>query len=261
MSSEKQDQILQAGITDARSLLPSKEGATWDRRDLFQLKGVVWHQALGWGTVEDVARYHIGPDNHLLPGGLPSIAYTFAIRRDGEVLLCNDLEAKPWSQGTKERPGDENAEFISVMFEGLFAGRGVSGKNIGEPSTDQIISGLQLWKVLLNVFGFGPSDLYGHYHFGKPACPGYTLQRIIDAVRRTPEPDNGEHSMLRWYQEGLKRLGYYTGEIDGIWGPLSKRALYRYQSEKGISPLGEFTTKTQSSLAHELSKIRENDNG
>ena len=61
----------------------------WGAREPADLLGLVWHQALGWGTVEDVARYHTGPDSHLRDGGVQSIAYTWAIRRDGQLALCN----------------------------------------------------------------------------------------------------------------------------------------------------------------------------
>ncbi len=45
----------------------------------------------GWESVEAVAKYHAGKTPHLRRGGVESIAYTFAIRREGQIVLCNDF--------------------------------------------------------------------------------------------------------------------------------------------------------------------------
>jgi len=210
---------------------------------------MVWHQALSWGSVEDVARYHIGP-NHMSQDGLPGIAYTFAIRRSGEILLCNNLEDKPWSQGTKQRPGDENAEFVSCMFEGRFWARDVNDPNVGEPTIEQIESGLYLWKLLRDTMSWSKDALYGHYHFGKPACPGYTLERIINAISRQEAKPNSDQ--VRFIQEGLQKLGHYKAAIDGLWGPQSKAALITFQAENNLEPSGVLTTATRAILMNSV---------
>ncbi len=109
------------------SLAINPNGKKWKARDSEKLKGMVWHQELGWGTIEGVAKYHTGSDSHLYDGGVESISYTWAIRRDGQIVLCNDIDKATWSQGYKGRTGDENAEFMSVMFEGYFRGAGGDG--------------------------------------------------------------------------------------------------------------------------------------
>ncbi len=38
----------------------------------------------------------------------------------------------------------------------------------------------------------------------------------------------------RYAQDGLKRLGYYAGVVDGSWGPLSQDAGRRFQRDEGI---------------------------
>ena len=90
---------------DGRTRLKrNPRGKKWKTRDVDALKGMVWHQELGWGSVEAVAKYHTGKDSHLRRGGVQSIAYTFAVRRNGQIVLCNDLNKAPWSQGFKGRP-------------------------------------------------------------------------------------------------------------------------------------------------------------
>lgn len=235
-------------IVDARHLLRRNEEYKWKQRDPEKITGLVWHQALGWGTVEDVAEYHCGP-NHMSQKGLPGIAYTFAIRRDGEILLCNDIEDRTWSQGTREREGDENAEFASCMFEGRFWARDVNDANVGEPTPEQIMSGLRLWQICVDVFGWDKvSSLFGHFDFGKEACPGYTLQQIILAVRR-PEPLADKDNVM-WVQKKLKQLGHYTGEIDGLWGPLSKRAVVEFQQQNDLEATGVVNVPTHGKLSY-----------
>ncbi len=169
---------------DARSLLAhNPKGQHWKDRSVDALKGMVWHQSLSWGSVENVAKYHTGPDCHLAPGGTESIAYTWAIRRNGQVLLCNDLKKATWSHGFKDRAGDENAEFMAAMFEGYFLGEGVADPKAGNPNEAQILSGLLLWTVCKQEWKWPSSALCGHFDFGKPACPGTLLQSIIKAIR------------------------------------------------------------------------------
>lgn len=158
-------------------------GKAWRLREPQELKGLVFHQELGWGTVENVAKFHTSPESNLYPGGVESIAYTFAIRRDGQVVLCNDFDKSTWSHGTKDRPGNENAEFMSVMFEGFFNYDGCANLDGGEPTLQQMQSALLLWYFSRKLWGWDNTALYGHYHFGKDKCPGNTLRAIIEAVR------------------------------------------------------------------------------
>ena len=62
-------------------------------------------------------------------------------------MLCNDLDRAVWSQGNGGRPGDENAEFLAVMFEGFFGGPGVTDPSVGEPNDAQLLAGLALWRL------------------------------------------------------------------------------------------------------------------
>lgn len=232
---------------DGRKILPvNLEGKKWKTRDVGTLKGMVWHQELGWGSVESVAKYHIGPESHL--GEVMSIAYTFAIRRNGQVVLCNDLNKATWSQGFKDRRGDENVEFLSVMFEGLFTADGID--NGGEPTDAQMLSGLALWKVCRDLWEWDGSNLFGHTDFGKPTCPGDTLQNIIYAVRFNGSGFN--FNEIRGRQAALASLGYYRGTVDGAWGVNSKKALVNFQHAENLVPDGTWGSKTEAAIKSEL---------
>ena len=238
---------------DARGTLATNpNGRRWRTRDVQALKGLVWHQELGWGSVEAVARYHTGPNSHLADGGVESISYTWAVRRDGQVVLCNDLEKAPWSQGFKGRPGDENREFMSAMFEGFFNAPGVTDPTAGEPTEAQILAGLLLWRASKEQWGWNEDDLFGHYHFGKPACPGTTLQTVIESIRANVQQPKNEFNSVEGRQRALQALGFLEGPLDGIWGPDARGALTRFQEIAGLVADGIWGAKTEAAITNAL---------
>ena len=176
-------------IQDAGPTLPRHPTKHWRQRDPAAIKGVVIHQSLGAPTAHPIARYHVGP-NHLSATGLPSIAYTLFVERSGRILLCSDVAAKPWSQGTRAIPGDENADYLAVCVGGNFSADSHEGTE--EPSLAQLRATLALWQRLRDVWGFSNTDLHGHCHFGKPACPGRTLRTVIEAVRKDGEANSAQ---------------------------------------------------------------------
>lgn len=48
-------------------------------------------------------------------------------------------------------------------------------------------------------------------------------------------------------QNLLDFLGYYEGEVDGIWGEKSRRALEAFQKERGVT-VGDFSKETANAL-------------
>lgn len=249
---------------DLRLELPRNPNHQWKVRDVSKIKGLVWHQELGWGTVEAVANYHASKHNFQNPGiGVQSISYTWAIRRDGQIVLCNGFSAKPWSHGTRDRVGDENAEFMSVMFEGHFNGTGHTAPDAGEPTQEQMLAALLLWRVCAVAWGWDHLDLYGHYHFGKPACPGYTPQAVIEAFRLCPPDGWGEaddtpmHLLnlesIEGRQSALIDLKYLPdGSDDGIWGPVSKGALIQFQARNSLVADGAWGKQTEAAIMSAL---------
>ena len=254
--------ILQAVAQNALLLAPAdvrsklavnSKAKDWKKRDPEVLQGMVWHQELGWGKIEDVARYHTGKNSHLVQGGTRSIAYTFAVRRNGQIVLCNDLDRAVWSQGFAGRPGDENSEFLSVLFEGLFQGEGVNDPTAGEPNSRQMLAGLSLWTACRDLWKWKEDCLHGHFHFGKPACPGSTLQSLIRAVRVNVEkPPKLKLDTVAARQKALKILGVYSGAVDGVWGPMSKGALTAFQRQAGLAADGVWGPVTEAAIREKL---------
>ena len=51
-------------------------------------------------------------------------------------------------------------------------------------------------------------------------------------------------------QNLLAYLGYYVGNIDGVWGTLSKTATKAFQKDFGLDPNGVCGTETEKALKH-----------
>ena len=70
----------------------------------------------------------------------------------------------------------------------------------------------------------------------------------------TPEPalHNGSQGEKVWQlQERLKELGYYSGEVDGQFGPGTKEAVITFQKKNGLDADGLAGEETQKVLYSE----------
>jgi peptidoglycan hydrolase-like protein with peptidoglycan-binding domain len=52
----------------------------------------------------------------------------------------------------------------------------------------------------------------------------------------------------RQIQEALRRLDYYNGPVDGIFGPLTRAAIRRFQHEIGADVTGRATAEEANRL-------------
>lgn len=219
-------------ILDKRSEMP-KGAAVWRKRVIEDIVGCCIHQSAGRNTKDPMqtARYHTSPKNHITPGRpLPSVVYHFMIPDNGDpAWYTTNILNRTYAQGAKDKdgfPGDENRHLIAVCLLGRFAGPGVRNATAG-PSNDQLI---RLWNLvywLYSTFGFAAEGLFGHYHFGKAACPGNKVQSLIEEMRSyTPEFTDldWQKALLDWDSNCLPRYG-----ADGDWGSESKYALAQFQ--------------------------------
>ena len=75
-----------------------------------------------------------------------------------------------------------------------------------------------------------------------PAIRGENYAAQIDEVSDT------EHSqLLLGLQNGLRTLGYYNGDVDGLDGPMTKGAVASYEVAQGMPATGKATVRL---LAH-----------
>lgn len=54
--------------------------------------------------------------------------------------------------------------------------------------------------------------------------------------------------MVSMVQHKLQMLGYYQGQVDGIFGPITEAAVKAFQAEHGLTPDGIVGPKTMAAL-------------
>ncbi len=201
----------------------------WASRQLSNINKIVIHQELGEGSIESVNQYHIKA-NHISPQGCPHFCYHYGIRKNGEVVQANELSNITW------HVKGENSVSIGIMLVGNFKGVG-NEVSASEPTTEQIASLNELCEYLLAAFKLSNQDLYGHYHFGKPVCPGFTVQAWIEDKRNTitdiPQINTIEKTTAE-IQKRLNQLGYEAGPVDGIKGIKTINAIRKFQYDNKL---------------------------
>lgn len=237
---------------DVREKLPRHEHKFFPKRRVAELRGLVVHQTAGGDDVYKCARYHTGP-NHVCLDGCPGILYTFFIDMAGTIYWCNDLDCATYSQGGRGTPipGTRgNKHFLSVVCGGDFDGSTSYKGDDGHPTAAQVhalmclvmhLTGEHLTQEISEeLFGalpFSSKDIYSHADFGKPACPGRTLNALTDAFRSHLHKPK-EWSVADWQKE-LAKAGYLDEDgVDGAWGPLSRKALIKMQKDTGLEADG-----------------------
>jgi N-acetyl-anhydromuramyl-L-alanine amidase AmpD len=201
----------------------------WSTRELNRVNKIIVHQELGEGTIENVNRYHVQP-NHISPKGCPHFCYHYGIRKSGEIVQVNELSHVTWH--TK----GQNSVSIGIMLVGNFAG---PGHDVGttKPTDEQMISLEQLVEYLKEAFKLTNPDVFGHYHFGKPACPGYIVQEWIENYRNKlgdiPQTVNVEKT-VKEIQKRLNTLGYSSGKVDGVIGVKTLAAIRKFQADNQL---------------------------
>jgi hypothetical protein len=233
---------------DGRKTLPRHPTKVWSRRDPAALKGLVLHQSLSAeGKAAGVARYHAGP-NHISPEGLPGLSYTLFVETSGKLFLANDVEDKTLSQGNADLPGDENEMYLSVCFGGNFSGPGYQGTQV--PSPEQMQMAVTLWAKVKELWSWKNNQLFGHYDFGKAACPGNELSKFIESVNSVMDWAGERFNLdtVTGRQEALKQLGYDPKDMTGTWTIDCRAALTEFQKKSGLTPDGVWGNKTTTAM-------------
>ena len=93
----------------------------------------------------------------------------------------------------------------------------------------------QLNQGIVATLGLNPADLLA------AAPPG-----VPTASASAAEPLSRE--AVRAIQSRLHQLGFYSGRIDGIWGPSMHGALQRFQQGRGLQATGQLNPATVTAL-------------
>lgn len=89
-------------------------------------------------------------------------------------------------------------------------------------------------------------------------CRGPRWAELLYRFGETPTADDGQQlkdlSTKAGVQAALESLGYYKGAIDGLWGPLSDKALRGFQKAQGLQIDGIFGPESKGALESFLNK-------
>ncbi len=237
-------------ITNLIQQLPWHPTRRWSSRELSRVNKIILHQELGDSSIEEVNNYHINP-NHISSNGCPHFCYHYGIRKSGEIIQANELSSIVW------HCSGENSVSIGIMFEGNFKGPGHDLAAEG-PADEQMISVDWLVKYLIRTFGLTNQDLFGHYHFGKPACPGYAVQDWIEGFRNDISAIKTRRKIektVKEIQKRLNKLGYAVGEVDGIIGVNTRKGICKFQEDNQLVVDGIAGPQTWSKLLLLTEKI------
>ncbi|MGC9343523.1 MAG: peptidoglycan recognition protein family protein [Bacteroidales bacterium] len=226
--------------------LPWHPRRRWSKRDLAGIQRIIIHQELGEADIKAVNHYHINP-NHITPKGCPHFCYHFGIEKNGDILQVNELSDITW-----HTPG-QNEEGIGIMLTGNFAGPGHLIAT-SKPTPNQIRSLGWLCDYLVHSFILTKRDIFGHCHFGKPACPGTQIQEWIEKRWETPLLEKGIKDVPKTILAIQKRLdltGYDPGPLDGIMGVRTQAAIRAFQRDHSLLADGIVGPKTWSVLLND----------
>ena len=63
-----------------------------------------------------------------------------------------------------------------------------------------------------------------------------------------PPADTLRASSVRAIQERLRSLGFYTGNVDGVWGHSTQSAIQQFQQNRGLQPDGRLNPATVTAM-------------
>ena len=63
-----------------------------------------------------------------------------------------------------------------------------------------------------------------------------------------PPADTLRASSVRAIQERLRSLGFYTGNVDGVWGQDTQAAIQKFQQNRGLQPDGQLNSPTVTAM-------------
>ena len=236
-------------IQNMISTLPWHPTRRWGVRQVTVINKIVVHQELGEADVEAVNNYHIKP-NHISSKGCPHLCYHFAIRKNGEIIQANELSSITW------HCKGQNTQAVGIMMVGNFDGPGYD-MGTSEPNKEQIKALDFLIDYLLKSLKLDNQDIYGHYHYGKPACPGHKLQDYVEKRRANIASTDDEKvkvkKSVKEVQKRLNQLGFAAGVEDGIHGIKTLAAVRKFQTSQGLTADGVVGPRTWGRLL-ELTK-------
>jgi hypothetical protein len=187
-------------------------------RKLSDIKRIVVHTTDWDTTPKRIAEYDVGK-NHISDTGCPAVTYHEFIMKDGMLYHTLPFEEVSWHAGM----WNKGSLAVALMFRVS----GADGKDTHAP-TDLALKALQTrCGDLCLRFRLTPDNVVGHREL---KGTGWLWFKGSKRLRKTCPGKKVDLDLLRlnvatYMQVVLKLKGLYKGEIDGIFGPLSKAAL------------------------------------
>lgn len=196
--------------------------------------------------------------------GWPGPPYPFLVPYipetvDGKLEVYRFWEDEWWVWSTHR---SVNKDFTAVAFAGMFKSRHYKNPNFDrDPHPLAMAAGQELiLDYLIPRYGLSTDDVYGHFDFGKPACPGDAIEAWIRETRgeqvtfredekRTP---SNAPSLDTWKerQDALVSLGFDLGPYgaDGKFGYFTRHAIKAFQEENELVADGIWGPRTKRAM-------------
>lgn len=196
----------------------------YKKRKISKISAIVLHCDDWDADVWTIAKYDVTPhpDHHISPAGCAGFTYHFFVEKDGSVLYCQDLTDVTW------HAGNHNGYTVGICMRYKATG------NKNPPLSIQLERTTSLMADLCLRLGIDPDLIRGHREL--PGT-GYKIVNGKKKLRKTcpgllVNLDKIRYDVSIKVQKVLKKYGFYTGEIDGIFGKKSERALKRYVAKR-----------------------------
>jgi hypothetical protein len=85
-----------------------------------------------------------------------------------------------------------------------------------------------------------------------PTTTAITTTITVKLPTTTPLQLNDTGPQVKLLQAALKQLGFYTGAVDGSFGPATQSAVQQFQSANGLSPDGVVGPQTLTTLKQQV---------
>ncbi|WP_096435608.1 peptidoglycan recognition protein family protein [Alteribacter populi] len=219
-------------IKDLRNQLVTHATKRYTKRKRRSIQTIaIHHSATVNGSAQAFARYHV---EEL---GWPGIGYHYVIDKVGQIAQTNALETVSY------HVGNANRQALGICLVGDFTKERLNDEQ--EKSLHVLL------ESLMKSFRLSTEDILGHNEFpgyNTTQCPGFdmvelrhSLEEALTGVQKVNKPT--ESKLLRRGQQGadvkelqrdLTKQGYILGQVDGIFGPLTEKALREFQKDHSL---------------------------
>ena len=210
-------------VLDVAYSLPHHPTRKYKKRLLGEIERIVVHNSESHSSLKAIARYHVSPGNHISAKGCPQITYHGAVELDGVVKKTLEYNVISWHAGVW------NPSSLGICM--LYKSTDGKGNTILGPADIQLQNTMEYCARLCLRFKLHPSKVVGHREMkwtgwipvGKGSrkyrkqCPG----KLVDM-------NEFRHGVAISMQSEMRQKRFYTGLVDGRFGPQSKKALEHY---------------------------------